>query len=146
WIVAFHEPVFRPRRRSRSRPRLGALSSRTRTSRRTIWFMVPMHAENRKGALQKLRGCRRKHHGLLLCARSFLEPVEVSRRGGGKRAAYTSFDRRFDGPPRTGHDPTMRFRVAIGKGEAGRAIVIGGGQVAPSRFIESVHEKAVIDR
>src|SRR5213596_892806 len=51
---AFHEPSFRPRRRSRPRPRSDGFVSktrtrtRTRTSRRTIWFMVPMHAEKTK--------------------------------------------------------------------------------------------------
>ena len=44
FVEAFHEPPFRPRRRSRPGYRLGGLSSRTRTSR----FMVPMHAKKRK--------------------------------------------------------------------------------------------------
>ena len=50
---ALHEPTSPSRRRSRPRPRFEGLSSRTRTSRRTIWFMVPMHAENRKWTLHE---------------------------------------------------------------------------------------------
>src|SRR6266566_3899089 len=48
---AFHEPPFRPPRRSRPRPRLGGLSSRTST--RTSRFMVPMHGRNAEGAFHE---------------------------------------------------------------------------------------------
>jgi hypothetical protein len=48
---AFHEPLFRPRRRACPRHRLGGLSSRTKTSTRTSRFMVPMHAEKNERGL-----------------------------------------------------------------------------------------------
>jgi hypothetical protein len=50
---ALHEPHFRPRPRSRPHPRSGGLASRTRTSRRTIWFMGPMHSRKRKGTFHE---------------------------------------------------------------------------------------------
>jgi DNA polymerase III alpha subunit len=40
-VGVLHEPPFRPRRRSRPRPRSDGLVSRTRTSRRTIWGQEP---------------------------------------------------------------------------------------------------------
>src|SRR6266536_6409947 len=54
-VEALHEPPFRPRRRSRPRPRLGGLDSRTRTtSTRTKRFMVPMHAQSERGLSMNL--------------------------------------------------------------------------------------------
>src|SRR6266542_2767313 len=51
-VFPFHEPSFRSR--PPPRPRSDGLASRTRTTRntRTNWFMVPMHAKKRKGALR----------------------------------------------------------------------------------------------
>src|SRR5437667_4983103 len=49
-LLAFHEPRSLARRPPRPRPRLGCLSSRMRTSRRTVWFTVLIHAEERKGS------------------------------------------------------------------------------------------------
>src|ERR1041385_4019432 len=53
---ALHEPPFRPR--PRSRPRSNGLVSRTRTSRRTIRFMVPMHGRKAEGASMNRPGHR----------------------------------------------------------------------------------------
>src|SRR6266487_6172518 len=52
-FCTLHEPAFRPRRRSRPRPRSDRLVSRTRTSRRTIWFLVPMHGIKVVGAFHE---------------------------------------------------------------------------------------------
>jgi len=52
-VRPFHEPTLRPRRRSRSRPRLADIVSGTTTSTRTIWGMVPMHARKRMEALRE---------------------------------------------------------------------------------------------
>src|SRR5436190_1746970 len=46
--------------------------------------------------------------------------------------------------PASYHDGATSF--SIGKGETGGAIVIGGGQIAPRRFVQTIHEKAVVDR
>src|SRR5881409_1289979 len=48
-----HEPPFPPRHPARPRPRLGGLSSRTRTSTRRTRFMVPMHGRKAEGAFHE---------------------------------------------------------------------------------------------
>src|SRR6266540_6545757 len=48
-VGAFHVPSFRPR----PRPRSDNLASRTSTSTRTNWFMVPMHAWKREEAFHQ---------------------------------------------------------------------------------------------
>jgi len=52
-VGTFHAPPDRPRRRSRPRCRLGGLSSRARTSRRMIWFMVIMGTQKHQRASHK---------------------------------------------------------------------------------------------
>src|SRR6266545_8093596 len=82
----------------------------------------------------------------LLNARSFLQPIIVRCRSSGESAADTAFDRRPDRAAGAGHHPTVRFRVPVGERKTRGSIVIGGGQVAPGRLVQPVHEKAVVYR
>src|SRR5438876_12458293 len=82
--------------------------------------------------------------GLLPDTRSLLEPIEVRRRGGGKGAADTAFDRRAYCPQGSGDEPEMGFAVAVGEREICRAVVVGRGQVGPGRVVPAVGDETVV--
>src|ERR1051326_3215199 len=45
---------------------------------------------------------------------------------------------------RLGHDPAMRFNMAIHKGKIHRTVVVRAWHIAPHVIIQTVHEKSII--